>query len=541
MGKTLIHVDCVDQRLFVSSAPIIASGGRNEDEIEFNFCPLWDGFEKTAVFYRDKSAVYHAIVSENRCIIPHEVLADEGWIYFGVFGVKDDITRTSEIMKYHIIKGAITTGTNPSDPTPDIYSQYIKRINDLESRADQFSEEVNQLSEEISKLSTYVTPEMFGAVGDGVADDTAAIQAALDSSLPVYAACDYLISSSIVISKSITLRLDGNLVYTGTSSAVVVTTSFCSLYFNSITSKGNGVEFRPSGATANVADNCSNNILVCNRIYCNGTSGIALYLNCNSGLIQFSKFAINSIQGKWNTRLIDGVKIVATDENSRYCNGNIFDIHSISFCNNAIISNCVPRSCISNVFDDLHFEQNNVSLDLNNTAFSMSACYDEPTAGVVKINENVSAVINILGAMNDSHFDTSADITSLSTSWHFVGAVNDANGNRICDELYFTKYGIISPNMCTPTYKLTNLDGIMGCRHVGYIVPNKTYKVPAVKCSGACCPLSHFEFVFSAAELGSATFEFSDGITKTVTWNKYSGVVKVYPRMTNDDYYIFVE
>lgn len=133
MGKTLIHVDCVDQRLFVSSTPIIASGGRNEDEIEFNFCPLWDGFEKTAVFYRDKSAVYHAIVSENRCIIPHEVLADEGWIYFGVFGVKDDITRTSEIMKYHIIKGAITAGTNPSDPTPDIYSQYIKRINDLEN------------------------------------------------------------------------------------------------------------------------------------------------------------------------------------------------------------------------------------------------------------------------------------------------------------------------------------------------------------------------------------------------------------------------
>lgn len=135
MGKTLIRVKCVDQRLFVSETPIIASGGRNEDEVEFNFCPLWDGFEKVAVFYRDRRETYHAVISENRCVIPHEVLKSDGLIYFGVFGVKEDITRTSEIAKYRIVKGAITEGTNPSDPTPDIYAQYVERINRLEKFA----------------------------------------------------------------------------------------------------------------------------------------------------------------------------------------------------------------------------------------------------------------------------------------------------------------------------------------------------------------------------------------------------------------------
>lgn len=128
MGKTLIKVNCVDQQLFVSTPPLVASGGINEDEVEFSFGPLWDGFTKTAVFYRDGGVVYHVLLSDDKATIPQEVLKDEGTLYFGVFGVKDGVRRTSEVLRYKIKAGAITTGTTPPDPTPDIYAQITSAL-----------------------------------------------------------------------------------------------------------------------------------------------------------------------------------------------------------------------------------------------------------------------------------------------------------------------------------------------------------------------------------------------------------------------------
>lgn len=125
MGKTLIKVRCTDQELFILNAPVITSGGKNEDAIEFDFCPLWDDFEKFATFYRDRDTVYHVRIVDNRCIIPHEVLKDEGWVHFGVFGEKDGAIRTSGILKYHIEFGVPLEGIEPLEPTPDLWEQIL--------------------------------------------------------------------------------------------------------------------------------------------------------------------------------------------------------------------------------------------------------------------------------------------------------------------------------------------------------------------------------------------------------------------------------
>lgn len=131
MGKTLIKVDCVDQRLIVTSAPTVASGGKNEDEIEFNFCSKWDGFEKVGVFYRDIKDPHKATIDPTgRCVIPWEVLTSDGYIFIGAFGVKDDITRTTEILKYKVKLGAITEDLKPSDPTPELWEQILARVAD---------------------------------------------------------------------------------------------------------------------------------------------------------------------------------------------------------------------------------------------------------------------------------------------------------------------------------------------------------------------------------------------------------------------------
>lgn len=134
MGQTTIHVACIDQRLTAISSPRIASGGKNENVIEFEFCPLWDGFSKTAIFYRDMDTVFHVALADNCCHIPSEVLADKGAVYFGVFGVKDDITRTSEVLRYQVVQGALTEGTEPADPTPELYEQILGQLSALNER-----------------------------------------------------------------------------------------------------------------------------------------------------------------------------------------------------------------------------------------------------------------------------------------------------------------------------------------------------------------------------------------------------------------------
>ena len=59
--------------------------------------------------------------------------------------------------------------------------------------------ELNQLSETIDDLSTYVTPEMFGAVGDGVTDDTEAINTTVSEHTNVVFGKNYLVSNTITL------------------------------------------------------------------------------------------------------------------------------------------------------------------------------------------------------------------------------------------------------------------------------------------------------------------------------------------------------
>ena len=65
----------------------------------------------------------------------------------------------------------------------------------------------------MENIINYVTPEMYGAIGDGKHDDSAAIQAAIDSNKPVVLSNTYKISSTISILKNHqVLTIDGKLI-----------------------------------------------------------------------------------------------------------------------------------------------------------------------------------------------------------------------------------------------------------------------------------------------------------------------------------------
>ena len=130
MGTT-IKIKCIDQTLKYEGTPTVASGGVNEDYVEFEFNTLWDGFSKVAVFYQNKGEIYYSLVStDNTAVIPKEVIAKKGIMYLGVLGVKGNVTMTSQVLQYHIESGALD-GFTPEEPTQEIYQQILAELQSI--------------------------------------------------------------------------------------------------------------------------------------------------------------------------------------------------------------------------------------------------------------------------------------------------------------------------------------------------------------------------------------------------------------------------
>lgn len=108
--------------------------------------------------------------------------------------IKDTDARNLIAQEISDRNSAITTITkNLNKEITTITNNLNKEINDREN-AD------NAIRESLKKLDVYTTPEMFGAIGDGVTNDYDAITNAINSGLPViFAAKSYKINTGITI------------------------------------------------------------------------------------------------------------------------------------------------------------------------------------------------------------------------------------------------------------------------------------------------------------------------------------------------------
>ena len=126
---SIINVTCIDQTLTIVNSPTIASGGVEENYIEFTFDSVWSGFAKTAVFFMDEKKPYYSVIdANNRCVIPWETTQKDGKLWFGVVGVSGDIRLTTELKKYNIVKGGYIEEAAPSAPTEDVWAQCLEQI-----------------------------------------------------------------------------------------------------------------------------------------------------------------------------------------------------------------------------------------------------------------------------------------------------------------------------------------------------------------------------------------------------------------------------
>ena len=119
-----IKAKVVDQTLTITSVGKLASGGENEIRVEVSFDSYWAGYGKTAIFYREEKQVYHVVMVSDACVIPREVLAVPGRLYFGILGTSGSSVRTTEVVALNVAQGAIT-GLGKLEPLPDVYKQVL--------------------------------------------------------------------------------------------------------------------------------------------------------------------------------------------------------------------------------------------------------------------------------------------------------------------------------------------------------------------------------------------------------------------------------
>ena len=106
----------------------VAADSRNYLSARFSFSEEWDKLIKTAVF-RHGSRIYCKVLENDICTVPWEVIAS-GIVYVSCFA-GDRIT--TDIAKVYVSASGYAKGETPAEPTPDIYSQILDKINMLQS------------------------------------------------------------------------------------------------------------------------------------------------------------------------------------------------------------------------------------------------------------------------------------------------------------------------------------------------------------------------------------------------------------------------
>ena len=112
----------------------LTSGMVNAVQVTFAFSSEWEGFDKIAVFSNGSTSIDISLEDDDRCHIPHEVLAVAGKeVTCGVYGSKDGVALpTVKCSLGKVVDGADPSGEESAEPTPSMLVDHENRISALE-------------------------------------------------------------------------------------------------------------------------------------------------------------------------------------------------------------------------------------------------------------------------------------------------------------------------------------------------------------------------------------------------------------------------
>lgn len=153
--------------LLVNGGEILASDSKlTADSIEyvaavFTFDDSWAGLYKTAVF-RVGEVVYHTILENDKCIIPHEALSD-GILYISVFGVSNTTRATTTEIPIIVEKSGYVA-CEPTAPSPDPYTYFLEEVTLLKTQADAAANRSKAAADEVLNAVDLTNTSMENAV-----------------------------------------------------------------------------------------------------------------------------------------------------------------------------------------------------------------------------------------------------------------------------------------------------------------------------------------------------------------------------------------
>lgn len=130
---TEIKLHTYGEKLIVSEKATLSSGNVNSAELHVILDEAWAAYPNISATFETKEytepvekLMLPKSSREYVCVIPPEVLQEQGILEIGIIGIASDgkMVKTSSIAKYNIVRGA-SHSTITLKPSMDLYQQYL--------------------------------------------------------------------------------------------------------------------------------------------------------------------------------------------------------------------------------------------------------------------------------------------------------------------------------------------------------------------------------------------------------------------------------